>query len=195
VTVFRRTARSAGSSTRRTLLGLLVGAAVVAALAVVLLRPEEQRERPEVAKKRPAPAPAAEELDLQLLPGPVEFEQIKSEGEGVVCWFTFKNPGNPRTVAAINVEFRDGSGELVCHNTLVFLARGFQPRWSRIMASAGTPVMVGTLAVGAEGAVRLVAVGSDARATEVVRAHITITTTDGEEFSGRGGAGLLRPEP
>jgi len=135
-----------------------------------------------------------EEPTEEAAPGerrPVTVGKIDSEGEGVACWFTFTSPGRNRTLVSIQVVFRDRNGEFVCHGNAVFKGEGFEPRWSNVLASAGTPVTAGSMAVRADTPTGFAAVGASPRATEAVRAHISIMTEDGATYTGKGGEGLI----
>jgi len=130
-----------------------------------------------------------------LPPEPVAFERIKSEEEGVVCWFTFTNMSpQQQTVGSIEVRFTDVEDNRICYNMNVYRAEGFTPRWSNILSSPGTAVTAESLTLAAGGQIGSAGGAKTPKAQQAVRAYITVRMSGGQSFYGQGGKGLLTRE-
>ncbi len=148
------------------------------------------------AKKRAVEAPEPEEeepledksvIPRDLKPGePVTVVKVEVKGKYLLCYVVFYNPGTSAYLASLSVDFLNKAGKKVTWNRMTYRAEGFKPNWSNLYESKGVGVAANELVVGEKRKVGLVGIGDSGRARDVKKAKVTVMTTDGREYTGKG---------
>lgn len=149
------------------------------------------------ARKRADEAPAVEEEEKppeekSVIPKdikpeePVTVVRVETKDKYLLCYVVFYNPDSAAYLASLSVDFLDKTGNVVTFNRKTYRAEGFEPNSSNIYESKGVGVAASELMVGEKKKVGLVGVGDSNSARNVRKVKVTVITTDGRTYTGRG---------